>query len=160
MNKVKQSSYVFEEEIDAVISKDNVNMINFTFPNKKQINITKDKESTVYNKIINVIIDNRKTMNVSFNTKGKVLSVSIDKYSYEMFMIIVAMLNNDDIIINNEIGLNAKEIIDIFIHYLSFNDEEINKIIAHHIVPNISIDNAIDVINQFFKGNNMNIDAE
>ena len=159
MNKVKQSSYVFEEEIDAVISKESVNTINFTFPNKKQINITKDKESTVYNKIINVIIDNRKTMNVSFNSKGKVLSVSIDKYSYEMFMIIVAMLNNEDIIINNEIGLNAKEIIDIFIHYLSFNDEEINKIIAHHIVPNISIDNAIDVINQFFKGNNMNVDA-
>ena len=34
MNKVKQSSYVFEEEIDAVISKESVNTINFTFPNK------------------------------------------------------------------------------------------------------------------------------
>lgn len=155
MNKIKQSSFTFEEEINNyhndVGNKDNFELIELIFkknPCNNVLKIHKDRNEKIFSKFIDML-NYKKIKCVNDIKNKKIIAEVSDKFSYEYLSISIDFLNEKII----EIPPNNCKLLLNLVTELRFSQDEIEKIIINRIIPMINKENVVDFILTFYDRN-------
>lgn len=155
MNKIKQSSFTFEEEINNYHndggSKDNFDQIDLIFKKSSGNNVLKlqkEKNEKIFCKFIEML-NYKKIKCVNDIKNKKIIAEVTDKFSYEYLSMSIDFLTEK---ITEIPPNNCKRLIDL-VTELRLSQDEIQTLIINRILPMIKKDNVVDFILAFYDRN-------